>query len=314
MKKNLRSAILPLCAAGLLTGCLTMYPAMREETARRIAMPVFMYHRIINSQPFEIKAFERVHQEGEIAHLYIAEGNGPWNTETRALDPTPKNPVSLKLASKDGYENVIYLGQPCQYLSSFDGTQCDKKYWTTHNFSPEIIDAYNSAIEEIKVRYRIPEFHIMGHDTGGTIATILAATRGDILSLRTVNGVLDTDAYANIHGFESSESSINPAYLADKLKYVPQRHFVGRDDRKGANAVHHSYEQNIKDQNCLSVTFVDDATHDDGWESRWPTMMNETVECKSDINVPHSLKRKEGIDDKEQSFTPPPQEFLDAKK
>ena len=314
MKKYLRSAVLPLCSVALLAGCLTMYPPMREETAKRIAMPVFMYHRTIDSQPFQIRAFERVHAEGEIAHLYIAEGNGPWRTQTDALDPTPKNPVSLKLASEDGSPNVIYLGQPCQYMKAFEGTQCDKKYWTTHNFSPEVLDAYNSAIDEIKRRYRIPEFHIIGHDTGGTIASLIAAERGDILSLRTVAGVLDTETYAKIQGFTPSDDSANPADLAEKLQYVPQRHFIGRDDLEVTSAVHHKYALKINNDNCMNVSFVDNASHDEGWQSRWPSMLSEPVECKSNVDVPYSEQRSKGVKGKTKSFSPAPAAFHDAKK
>lgn len=301
MKKHTRSIILTLCSAGFLSGCLTAFPEMREETARRVAMPVFMYPRTIDSEPFQLRAFERVHKEGQVAQLYIAGGNTPWDAETISFDPTPQNPVALRIASKDGSPNVIYLGQPCQYLKTFEGTKCDKKYWTTHNFSPEVLTAYNSAIDDIKRRYQIPEFHIIGHDTGGTIASLIAADRADILSLRTVSGILDLETYANRKEFTLPEASANPASLTEKLQYVPQRHFIGREDFALLSAVHHSYDLKTPDKNCLSVTFVDQAEHDDGWQSRWPNMLKQSVECQKPV-------------EKAAEFTPAPQEFHDAKK
>lgn len=56
-----------------------------------------------------------------------------------------------------------------------------------------VFTAYNEALDEIKKRYDITEFNLIGHDGGANIAAVLASTRKDVVSLRTVAGNLHPD-------------------------------------------------------------------------------------------------------------------------
>ncbi len=100
-----------------LSGCIaTTLPYMRAETAQRIAAPAWMLKRDISASPFILRSYERIHDRGGVANIYI-EGDGAEYTSPSewSENPTPKNPVALHLASKDNAENVIYIARPCQY-------------------------------------------------------------------------------------------------------------------------------------------------------------------------------------------------------
>ncbi len=75
-----------------------------------------MYPRVVDASPFNITVYERVYKEGGTINIYI-EGDGfAWvSRKKKSLDPTPKTPMALKLASMDGSSNVIYIARPCQY-------------------------------------------------------------------------------------------------------------------------------------------------------------------------------------------------------
>lgn len=71
----------------------------------------------------------------KILRVYI-EGDGhAWESRTRpSTNPTPRNPVALRLAMADpGADTVLYLARPCQYVQGEDRRQCSNRYWTSFN-------------------------------------------------------------------------------------------------------------------------------------------------------------------------------------
>ncbi|WDP87396.1 MAG: hypothetical protein HUN05_21590 [Desulfobacter sp.] len=73
-------------------------------------------------------------------------------------NPTPLTPVGLKLFLKDPAPWKIYLARPCQYLTS---GACCQKYWASHRFSKEIMDAFQGVLEQIKAEYTPEGFTLL---------------------------------------------------------------------------------------------------------------------------------------------------------
>ncbi|MFP4386939.1 MAG: hypothetical protein ACLFP8_06930 [Alphaproteobacteria bacterium] len=275
---GIRSGLIATLAILALGGCIgTTYPYMRTETAQRIAAPAWMIRRDITAEPFLLRAYERIHDRGGVANLYI-EGQGNKD----ASDPTPSNPVALHLASKDKAENVIYIARPCQYTSMVSPAQkCDPKYWNEDSFSQTVLDSYNKALEGIITRYGIRSFNLIGYSGGGTIATLLAAHRADIKSVRTVAGILDHTAYTQETGAPPFNNSLNPVSETMSLAKTPQYHFVGGADDTVPPAVLHSYLQSMPPGNCVQTMFVQEASHNTGWVDKWPELLELPVSCYS---------------------------------
>lgn len=279
--QGLTALLMGSVALGTLAGC-TAAPAMRAETAKRIASPAFMVERKIPAGPFLLTAYERAHQRGEPANLYI-EGDGlNWLSRTQiSLDPTPTNPVALHLAAKDKSRNVFYLARPCQYSKLTEaGKPCDSKYWTSHRYAPEVIDAFDAAIDDIKAQYDITAFNLVGFSGGGAIAAILAARRDDVQSLRTVAGNLDHEAHSSHHDVSYLSGSLNPPDFAPMLGSIPQRHFVGGEDEVVPPLIAHSYTQALDSSACYEITMIQEAEHIDGWVQHWPDLLQMPVKCK----------------------------------
>ena len=308
---------LVLSAAALvsLSAC-SSFMESRETLAKRIAYPVFMLERQIPAGDFNLMAWERVRKKGQPAHIYI-EGDGmSWVSPSEpALDPTPQNPLALNLAAIDKHPNVIYIARPCQFsgneiwrdaLPKYNGSDkgtCPHKYWTSDRYAEEVIGSMSKALDDIKKRYQISEFHLVGYSGGATVAALLAADREDVKSFRTVAGNLDHEAFTTLHDVTPLSGSLNPVDRAAELRFIPQHHYVGGEDEVIPPAVFHSYQQAVAPSQCLAYTFVPDAGHEYGWVDQWPDLMKKPLGCSG---------RLEPADPSQ--FSAPPQEFIDVKK
>lgn len=288
--KNLRSLIAVSVTAALLAGCvLADHPEVREDSAKRTAAPVFMLPRDIAASPFMLQTYERVYQKDAPATLYI-EGDGvPYITsEKESGNPTPVDPVGLRLAARDGGKNVIWLGRPCQYNKGWqhDKESCPSTYWTNKRFAPEVIESYMIALDNIKQVTKVSGFNIVGYDGGAAIAAILAAKRDDVLSLRTVAGNLDHRVVSQVNNTTLLDGSLNPVDFAPAAAKVPQRHFIGKLDRIMPPAVYNSYAQNAADGSCINVTLVDNADHERGWVEQWTVLKDMPLDCAQPVEPP----------------------------
>ena len=284
-----------------LGGCLTTSKTLKKEVADRIASPAWMIERQIPAAPFALTAFERMHKRHAPADIYI-EGDGiiQWDPERASLDPTPENPVALHMAAYDKADNVPYLARPCQFSGMLDSEQkCDKSYWTDKRFSAEIINSYQKALDEIKTRYNITEFNLIGFSGGGAIATLLAAQRKDVVSLRTVAGLLDHQAYSSYQKTPALTGSLNPIDYASHLKNIPQVHFIGGQDDTAPPAVLHSYLQALGESQCVKYQFIQESEHETGWVDKWPELLQKAPECRGPVidfeNIDLSLDLPEPI-------------------
>ena len=108
-----------------------------------------------------------------------------------SANPTPRNPLGLRLAAIDPGKNVLYLARPCQYINFKSERSCKVSYWTLKRFSKEVIIAVNEAIDKMVLKARVERIHLVGYSGGGAVAALVAASRKDVSSLRTLAGYMD---------------------------------------------------------------------------------------------------------------------------
>ena len=259
-----------------LTACSTV---SREEYAHSIVSSAGLAERKIVASPFILTSFERVRFSGQEMHIYI-EGDGlAWAGRSRpSLDPTPKNPVALKLAAQDIASNVVYLARPCQYskLVNEEG-RCPQKYWTSHRFAPEVIESYDAALNDIKKRYDVTFFHLVGFSGGANVAALLAARRYDIASLRSVAGNLDHVLLHQVHGVSQIPASLNAKDQAGAASHIPQYHFIGGQDEIVPPSIVQSYIEAAGRRDCIYSAVIAGASHSKGWAERWPSLLQPST-------------------------------------
>lgn len=272
----MKHALSLLAVALTLAACGPGSNYYNDETAQRLAAPAWMARGAIDTRIFRLTTYERLRKGGDgTARIYI-EG-GRWGdaqdwaagaypgAERPQNDPTPRNPVGLHLAAKDNTDrSVIWIARPCQYDGKVGRPNCQEHYWKDKEFAPEVMEAYDDALDQLAAKHGFAGFELVGFGSGAVIAADLAARRPDVLTLRTVAGTLD-----------------DPMALAAApvLADLPQHHFHGGQDIVAPPAAVHAFLQAQGPTPCTRRTFVPDAAHKSGWVAYWPTLLEGPVTC-----------------------------------
>lgn len=256
-------------------GCASHTP---QTTAEKISKLGRLQAAEIKGEEFVLRVYYRFDRPGAPLHVYI-EGDGrAWLSRTRASrNPSPKNPVALRLAEKDSTENVMYIARPCQYVSFKKNPQCEFPYWTHKRFAPEIIDSVSAVIEIGKKRARAKRLDIIGFSGGGTVAVLVAARRRDVNSIRTVAGNLDHKAWTQYHKIDPLSGSLNSADVAKSVAHIPQVHYVGGQDEIIGKYVAESYRSKAGRADCIKIKTVSGFTHSKGWEKIWKNLIHSSL-------------------------------------
>lgn len=268
-----------------LVGCISQDSGIRVHYAESIARKSGFDSVIIPAGIFNLQSFQRSSGKGADKLVIYIEGDGyAWISPSRqSLDPTPKNPLALKLALLDDRPNVIYLGRPCQYLKCSDILE-NRRYWGSHRFSKEVLHAYMLAIDLIKDRNGAKSINLVGFSGGGAIALLLSAKRLDINNVVTVAGNLNTSFFANYHAISPLLESENPSNYSYEVEHIPQIHFVGVDDVIVPRILIDSYVSHLSNNKCVKVVEIQ-ASHYLEWEAIWPDLHALEPDCyQANIN------------------------------
>lgn len=220
-------------AALLLGGCAGIpSPAERLAEADRLAASQGWQRTWLEGGAFRLAAYHPAIAAPTGPLTVYLEGDGlAWiSADQASVDPTPSDPLALRLAMAQGGDAVAYLGRPCQYVGAAV-TGCPQRYWTQQRFALDVVDATSQALDQLKRRFSAHRLRLVGYSGGGTVAALVAARRNDVDLLVTVAGNLDTAAWTAWHRVTALNGSLNPADETDALSRVRQHHFAGGQDR-----------------------------------------------------------------------------------
>lgn len=261
------SAIFLAC----LAGCTSHYSAAtRLNNAQVLANDSGWDSVRVGVPNFELMAFiPKDARSGDELTVYI-EGDGlAWITPYRpSTNPTPINPMGLKLALAHPKGKAAYVGRPCQFVAA-RALGCEERYWTNERFSPEVVAAMSRAVDHLKGRMQASAVNLVGYSGGGAIAVLIAAQRGDVQRIVTVAGNLDTHQWTQWHGLGELSGSINPADLSMRVLQIPQWHFAGGRDSNIPPALVHGYAARFLEPNNVKVLVEDTFTHSCCWAENW---------------------------------------------
>lgn len=277
---NLLDLILISIVLMCLTSCTTLSSNKRIEFAERIAFQANLQSFKIQASMFNLFGYYKKGEHSNEASIYI-EGDGlSWiDRRTISNNPTPTDPIGLKLAILDSSTKVIYLARPCQYLNLIYEKNCSAKYWTSHQFSKEILDLYHETLDQIKLRFQVKDFNIVGFSGGAAIAIMLAADREDVKTLRTIAGNLDHVSLNRFMKVSPLSGSLDTKNFISKTKNVPQIHFYGGRDKIIPSWIAKEYMKKINSSSCVSILEVTEASHLKGWEEYWSNFNQNLPKC-----------------------------------
>lgn len=216
----------------------------------------------------------------ETVVVYI-EGDGrAWpGRATPPRDPTPETPVGLRLAARDPRPAIVYLARPCQFAPPRTSTGCAPRYWTSHRFAPEVVAAFDIAVDRAKTSFGANDVFLVGFSGGGVIAALLAARRDDVAGLITVASPLDHAVWTSRKHLSPLRGSLNPIGYARALWRVPQRHYIGgNDDVVPADAVRgflKRIDEMSADTSRAVMRIIPGFGHTCCWAEAWPEILAE---------------------------------------
>jgi pimeloyl-ACP methyl ester carboxylesterase len=254
----------------LATGCA----ATRADHAASIARAAGMRGRTVAAGAFRLQVYERIRTPGDPVVVYI-EGDGrAWLTPSEiSRDPTPTDPLALRLAAADPAPNVVYIARPCQYLDAASLERCDKRYWSSARYGRAVIDSVAAASGDAMARAGSHRLELVGYSGGGTVAALVAAQRHDVRRLITVAANLDLAAWTGLHRLTPLTSSLDPLDFRDKLRALPQTHLAGEDDPVVPPSVIRSYAAKLGADAAADLRIMPGFTHDCCWADAWPLII-----------------------------------------
>lgn len=220
---------------------------------------------------FTLRGFAR-HGPGADLVVYI-EGDGLAyrNRRTPSPDPTPDNPLALRLALADPAPKVLYLGRPCQFTQA--GETCSMRFWTLERYGEEVVRAMDTVLDRAKADLGATRLYLVGYSGGGALAVLLAARRDDVAALATVAGNLDHKAWTTLHKVSPLTGSLNPADYAARVRHIPQVHFVGEDDEIVPASLARDFVRRLGKAAPARVETAPGVDHACCWPTLWPELL-----------------------------------------
>lgn len=265
-----------LAAGIVLTLALACCSGAREfhrHEAEAIARAGGLSPRLVSADAITLLSFERPGPERGTLTVYI-EGDGrawtnPWQPST---DPTPTDPIALRLAAADPARPLVYLARPCQFEAS---AACDPRLWTGARLSPQVVAIFQQAIDEAVRRSLSERIALIGYSGGGALAALIAERRHDVAWLVTIASDLDLADWVRLHGLQPLSDSLDPADDAPAIQRLPQIHLAGSEDSVVPPAIAQSFLHRLPANSPAQVMVVPGFDHQCCWADAWPRLLGE---------------------------------------
>lgn len=205
-----------------------------------------------------------------VLHVYIEGDGAAWPSPFHPpRDPTPERPVALALAAQDSASAVVYLGRPCQYPRAEEMRDCPVKYWTSHRFAAEVVEAYRQTLNMLKARAGATQLRLFGYSGGGVLATLLAKSRTDVAQLVTIAAPLSVAEWTAWHQVTPLAESLDPGTQAGSLPHSV--HFVGGKDA----LVPPDVVKGFAKRSGGRLRIVEDFDHQCCWSRDWRRLLED---------------------------------------
>lgn len=227
---------------------------------------------VIEGQPFThvVAAEAASDAKSSTLHIYIDGDGRPFITPQRvARDPSPAKPYVFALMRQDPHPHTM-LGRPC-YHGLVDSPGCNPLLWTNQRYSPAVVDSMVRAATALSGGRDVV---LIGYSGGGTLAMLMAPRLSTVRGVITVAANLDVEAWAEHHGYTPLTDSDNPARNLQATAHIPQRHYVGAEDKRVPPELTLQLAERLPPN---SVRVLPSLDHTCCWARAWPTLLAEAL-------------------------------------
>jgi hypothetical protein len=247
------------------TGC-SSYPTLKKRIEYLKTIPKKYHEKTVSKNNIKIIEIYDKPNNCKNINIYI-EGDGLSYIYGSVSDnPTPINPVGLKLFLKDTNRCKIYLSRPYQFINN---KKANKRLWSELRYSNLTVNFYINVLNEIKRKYNDKSFTLIGYSGGGTIAALIASKRNDIKKLILIASNLDLKKWYEIHYLKPSKYDLNPADFSKRLEKIKQIIIIGQNDKNVNYKVIKSYLSHFKNKKNIKVLIIQNMKHNDKWDEFW---------------------------------------------
>jgi hypothetical protein len=258
----------------------TAFDEANVISANMIAKKNEFKKELVYGGKFTITTYSKITNPSSDDYVIYIEGDGHITKfgGSPSSNPTPINHLVLRLAVKDIRENVIYVARPCQYTPMRMNPNCTPEYWTNKRFSEYCVDNINNVINSVAAKAK--NIHLVGFSGGGGMAILVAAKNNKVKDIVTVAGNLDIVGFTKYHKNIPLIGSLNPIDYAQKVKNIPQIHFVGSKDAAVPFFIADSFVRKSNSV-CVKYKIVEGNTHSLGWLEDWENLLNTQPNCEN---------------------------------
>jgi len=275
----LLAGILFLQGCQIFTTRIQSSPQERSSLALGIGEKGRLSPHVISTPEFRLLAYIPNSVGSDTLRIYIEGDGSAWqNSQTPSTDPTPSNPVALRLAVADINHSSVYLARPCQYqidASPSPPESCSQKIWTSERFSNSVVTSLNFAIDQLKGQFHAKNIILIGYSGGGALAILCAARRSDVKKIVTIAGNVSIREWVKTMGLQDLTGSLDPLDFAQAVKEIPQWHFVGSDDEIVRPSLIKSFVSHAPITSPIQVINVKGFGHQCCWERDWPLLLKQ---------------------------------------
>ena len=205
----------------------------------------------------------------DVVHVYIEGDGNPWIRTTRvAADPTPRNPLALRLMALDPAA-AVYLGRPC-YFGLARQAPCTPADWTHGRYSERVLDSMAAVLRQVLDELGNPEIVFIGYSGGGNLAMLLAPRFERSRAVITLAANLDHVAWTRLHDYSPLHSSRSAAAQPPLPDRIEQLHLAGAQDNNiPANLIRAA----LRGQPAARLRVIPSYDHRCCWEQLWPDIL-----------------------------------------
>jgi alpha/beta hydrolase fold len=245
--------------------------SLSEEFAKK-ATELKLNREVVTGTRFQHVIYSNTGHSSMTLHIYLDGDGTPWIAGRPSDDPTPLNPMVLKLMALDKAP-AVYVGRPCYHGVMTIGA-CSSQFWLKDRYSEEVVVSLATVIKQLLEQGGYENIAWFGHSGGGALAVLLATRFPQTVSIVTVAANLDLAAWATYTEHNDLSGSLNPASLPPLPPLIQQRHYAGSKDRIVPPALMAKAAAHLGSK----LIVFENYDHVCCWEQIWPTVLNELAE------------------------------------
>ena len=256
-------------AALLLVGALAVGCASPTERFDTRAATLTLERGTVPGEGFTHVVFRRPGAaSSRVLHVYLDGDGRPWDGQVPAADPTPQEPLTLRLLALD-LAPAVYLGRPC-YHGTAAAAPCTPALWTDARYSEAVVASLAVAARNLAAAGRHHEIVWVGYSGGGTLAMLAAPRVPETTGVVTIAANLDVEGWTRRHGQPPLAASLSPATRPPLPEAIYQRHYAGARDTVVPPPI-----VSGGGIPAGSLTVVPDFDHVCCWIDLWPRVLSE---------------------------------------